>query len=178
MNLKLHLKRSDARIPIPRRGPSPGAVSPSLQSVVCLKGAETTMGTPTYDWQEPNCQAFAYHTSWQTCRLCTRNTRSYSGYTLYLTTNPLTTYNDCELCSVNTYSTDGASCVSCPTNTYSDSIGSTSSTNCECDVGFTDGGSALSCSQCDTGKYKDSIGSAARRSWRRRRPPASAGVGV
>ena len=40
----LHLKRSDARIPIPRRGPSPGGVSPSLQSVVvCLKGAETTM---------------------------------------------------------------------------------------------------------------------------------------
>ena len=37
------LQRSDVRIPIPRRGPSPGAVSPSLQSVVCLRGAETTM---------------------------------------------------------------------------------------------------------------------------------------
>lgn len=115
--------------------------------------------TPTYDWQDLTCQAFAHSASWETCRLCSdRSTRGYGGYTMYLTTNPLTTYIDCALCPVNTYSTDGTSCENCPANTYSESIGSTSSTTCVCGVGFT---GTATCTQCVNGKYKSLIGSAA-----------------
>lgn len=117
--------------------------------------------TPNDEWGESTCDAFAYHATWQTCRLCfDRSERSASGYTFYLTTTwpVVTTYTDCALCPVNTYSTDGTSCENCPANTYSESIGSTSSTTCVCGVGFT---GTATCTQCVNGKYKSLIGSAA-----------------
>jgi hypothetical protein len=71
---------------------------------------------------------------------------------------------ECTDCAANTYSenvgaTASSTCNSCPANSQS-VLGSTATTSCVCNVGFT-GPNGGTCLVCVAGGYKDSIGSAA-----------------